>query len=266
MNIYRPAALVFGLAVGLVPAILFGVADVARGGAPVEVAAPAAEEGAGAEAQGQAPPTVFELLEKGGPVMYPIYLCSFLMVAFAIERAVNLRRGKVLPADFIRNLRGLASAQPLDRDKILTYCQANTSPIARIFRSAVKRLHRPLPEIEKTIEDAGAKEVRLLKRNTRVLAGVASVAPLLGLLGTVLGMISAFKDISMGEALGKADILASGIYEALVTTAAGLTVAIPSLVLYLVFVARIDKLVGEMDDLTLEFVETIEEGGHLAAA
>ncbi|MGB2828780.1 MAG: MotA/TolQ/ExbB proton channel family protein, partial [Phycisphaerae bacterium] len=96
--------------------------------------------------------------------------------------------------------------------------------------------------------------------------GVASVAPLLGLLGTVLGMISAFKDISMGEALGKADILASGIYEALVTTAAGLTVAIPSLVLYLVFVARIDKLVGEMDDLTLEFVETIEEGGHLAAA
>ena len=268
MPLRHPAVLAFAFVLA-VSAVLLAPTGRAPAGVPEpppEAAAPAAEEGAGAEAQGQAPPTVFELLEKGGPVMYPIYLCSFLMVAFAIERAVSLRRGKVLPADFVRNLRGLTSAQPLDKDKILTYCQANTSPIARIFRSAVKRLHRPLPEIEKTIEDAGAKEVRLLKRNTRVLAGVASVAPLLGLLGTVLGMISAFKDISMGEALGKADILASGIYEALVTTAAGLTVAIPSLVLYLVFVARIDKLVGEMDDLTLEFVETIEEGGHLAAA
>ena len=266
MTLRHPAVLAFAFALVVSAAMLAptGRAPAGVPEPPPDAAAPAAEEGA--EAQGQAPPTVFELLEKGGPVMYPIYLCSFLMVAFAIERAVSLRRGKVLPADFVRNLRGLTSAQPLDKDKILTYCQANASPIARIFRSAVKRLHRPLPEIEKTIEDAGAKEVRLLKRNTRVLAGVASVAPLLGLLGTVLGMISAFKDISMGEALGKADILASGIYEALVTTAAGLTVAIPSLVLYLVFVARIDKLVAEMDDLTLEFVETIEEGGHLAAA
>ena len=262
------AALGLGLAFVVAGAAMvpqMGAAEAPPDAAPAPEAVPPAG-GPAAQEKEEKPPTLFELLERGGPVMYPIYLCSFLMVAFAIERAASLRRSKILPPGFILGLRSLVGVRPLDTDKILTYCQAHPSPIARIFQAAVRRLHRPLPEIEKTIEDAGAKEVRLLRRNTRVLSSVASVAPLLGLLGTVLGMISAFKDISMGEALGKADILASGIYEALVTTAAGLSVAIPSLVFYLFFTARIDKLVGEMDDLTMEFVETVADDGREAGA
>jgi biopolymer transport protein ExbB len=182
-----------------------------------------------------------------------------LTVTFAIERAFSLRRRRVLPPSFARDLRRLLARRPLDPDAILKYCTEHPSPAARLFRTAVKRIQRPLPEVEKAIEDAGAKEARLLRRNTRVLFGVASVAPLLGLLGTVLGMISAFRDISGGEALGKADVLASGIYEALVTTAAGLTVAIPSLVLGLLFNAKIEKLVVRLDDLALEFVDALVE-------
>jgi len=210
------------------------------------------------------PPTLFELLEMGGWVMYPIYACSILALAFAIERAVSLRRRRVLPPDFVENVHSLASARPIDRPKILTYCLAHPSPIARIFEAAVKRIHRPLPEIEKTIEDAGAKEVRLMKRNCRVLAGVVYIAPLLGLLGTVLGMIQCFTDVSTGGALGQAMKLAEGIYKALVTTAAGLTVAIPTAVIHLMFLAKIEKLVAEMDDLTVTFVEAISEEGEPA--
>lgn len=223
---------------------------------PWAIGAEAEKEAASPATKG---PTLFELLERGGPLMYAIYAASVLTVTFTIERAVSLRRRRILPPSFARDFRRLLARRPLEQDKILTYCKEHPSPAARIFQTAVKRLKRPLPEVEKAIEDAGAKEARLLRRNTRVLFGVANVAPLLGLLGTVLGMISAFRDISGGEALGKADVLASGIYEALVTTAAGLTVAIPSLVLYLLFNAKIEKLILKLDDLALEFIDTLVE-------
>ena len=247
-------------------------------GAPAEAAAPAPEASQAApgergdeddQAAGEdKPPTVWELLQAGGPLMYPIYFCSFLMVTFAIERAISLRRRKVVPPDFVQNLRDLVRTRPLDSDKVLTYCQANPSPISRIFQTAVKRLGRPLPEIEKAIEDAGAREVRGLRKYTRVLSGVASVAPLLGLLGTVLGMIGAFQEIGGGKPIGAGagEALAENIYEALVTTASGLSVAIPSLVLYLIITSRIDRLVAEMDGLTLEFVESLADEKQEAAA
>ncbi len=268
MTYRRSATIVLGLVASLALAVLIAQAapaPAAPAAAPpapaaAPAAAPAPAEGA-APAQGSTarlkPPTVFELLDQGGPVMYPIYACSILALAFAIERAISLRRSRILPPAFILNVRGLLAARPVDREKVLTYCQANPSAISRIFQAAIKRLARPLPEIEKTIEDAGAKEVRLLRRNCRVLSGVAYIAPLLGLLGTVFGMILCFSQVSTGEALGRAERLAEGIYQALVTTAAGLTVAIPAAVLYLMFTAKIEKLVGEMDELTLEFVESV---------
>jgi len=254
-------AALLGLAVAFQSASAQGPAAPPAPPGAVEGAAPEAGDG-----QSAGRPTLFALLEKGGWVMYPIYACSVLMVAFAIERAVSLRRGRILPPEFVAGVRAAASDDTIDKDKLLGYCQAHPSPVARVFQAAVKRLHRPLPEIEKAIEDAGATEVRLMRRNTRVLSGVGSIAPLLGLLGTVFGMIEAFTNISVGDALGKAELLASGIYQALVTTAAGLTVAIPSLVLYMVFTGRIERLVGDMDGLSLEFVETLMKEEDDAAA
>lgn len=264
----RPVAVVLTLMMLLVARAGVAVAAPAPAGAPPApapgaAAPPPGEGGVEAAAEPQTPkpkePTVYELLQQGGYIMYPIYLLSIVMLAFAIERAVSLRRRRILPPQFILNLRSLVTARPLDSEKILTYCQANPSPISRIFQAAVKRLKRPLPEIEKTIEDAGAREVRQLRRNCRVLSGVAYISPLLGLLGTVLGMIKCFSQVSTGEALGKAQLLAEGIYQALVTTAGGLTVAIPAAVLYLMFMAKIEKLVGEMDNLSIEFIESVVE-------
>ncbi|HUU11948.1 MAG TPA: MotA/TolQ/ExbB proton channel family protein [Phycisphaerae bacterium] len=254
----RYTATALALAMSLAVAALIAQA----GPAPAAPAvAPEAAPAAGGPATKtvEAKPTIFELLQSGGYIMYPLYALSVVALAFAIERAVSLRRRRILPPAFVQNLRGLIAARPLDSEKILTYCQANPSPISRVFQVAVKRLRRPLPEIEKSIEDAGAREIRLLRRNCRVLSGVAYISPLLGLLGTVLGMIRCFSEVSTGEGLGKAKQLAEGIYQALVTTAAGLTVAIPAAVLYLMFSAKIEKLVSEMDDLSLEFVESVSD-------
>lgn len=202
--------------------------------------------------------TILELLKKGGPVMYPLYLCSIIMVAFGIERAVSLRTKRVLPADIVEKIRSVTSKEPgnLDSQKLLNEIQAYENPIARVVKAGLRKADRPVPEIEKAIEDAGEKEAGLMRRNCRVLSIVASISPLLGLLGTVLGMIRAFMTVAAREeALGRTELLASGIYQALVTTAAGLTIAIPALVLYYIYVEKVERLVSEMDDITIDLVE-----------
>jgi biopolymer transport protein ExbB len=202
--------------------------------------------------------TVFELLLKGGPLMYPLYLCSIVMVAFGIERAISLRREKILPAAAVARLRELTSesAGNLDAQALRREFQAASSPIFRIVSAGLRKADRPIPELEKAIEDAGAKEADRMRRNSRVLSIVASLSPLLGLLGTVTGMIRAFMTVAASEeALGRTELLAGGIYEALVTTAVGLTIAIPAMVLFYIYEEKVDRMVMEMDDIATDVVE-----------
>jgi len=209
------------------------------------------------------PKTFFELLSRGGPLMYPIYGASVLALAFALERAFSLRRKRVLPPSFIKKLWVLTDRRPLDVPAILAFCEANDSPTARIVSSALRRSGRSLDELEKAIEEAGNREAKKLRRNTRILMGVASVTPLIGLLGTVIGMIDAFWSLGEADPLRRAETLARGIWQALLTTAAGLSVAIPSLVLYLYFNGKIERLVTELDETAISFAErmTEEKGG-----
>lgn len=203
---------------------------------------------------------LLELLQRGGPVMYPLYACSILMVTFWIERVVSLRRKKVIPPGIILKIQEASdSSDPTVRRRLLDEIQANDSPMGRIVKAGLRRVDRPVLELEKAIEDAGAKEAVRLQRNNKVLSSVASIAPLLGLLGTVTGFMRSFMMVAAtsGEALGKAELLASGIYEALVTTAVGLVIAIPSMVLYFYYQERVDKLVGEIDDAAVELLETL---------
>ncbi|MDK1031278.1 MAG: MotA/TolQ/ExbB proton channel family protein [Planctomycetia bacterium] len=231
-------------------------------------AEPAAEPEAGAgDAAGptvkvpaEKNPTLLELLKAGGYVMIPLFLCSVVMVMFSIERGLSLRRSKILPDEAVAKLKAATSLTEgkLDARSLMAEMRAQESPISRVAVAGLRRAGRSLPEIEKAIEDAGEKEADNMRRNCRVLAIVASISPLLGLLGTVLGMIKAFMTVAASEeALGRTGELASGIYEALVTTATGLTIAIPALVLYHIYVGRVDKLVGEMDELTIELVESM---------
>lgn len=211
-------------------------------------------------------PSLVDLLHRGGPLMYPLYVCSILVVAFSIERAVRLRRSVILPPGVVARVRDVATGgKRLDPYALLDDLKHHPSPIARVITAGLRRADRPLPELEKSIEDAGQREADTLRRGCRALSIIASVAPLLGLLGTVLGMIKAFMTVAASqEALGRTELLAAGIYQALVTTATGLCIAIPSLVMYYLFIEKGDRLVSEMDEISIELVENLKIGGNVA--
>jgi biopolymer transport protein ExbB len=197
------------------------------------------------------------ILNDGGPLMYAIVLCSFLVVTFMLERSVNLRRSRVIPKPFVtRFMQQLAEGQ-LDRQHALDLCEENGSPVAKVFAGAVRKWGRPSVEVEQGVIDSGERVTNGLRRYLRVFYGVASVGPLLGLMGTVLGMIQTFNVIAVADAQGRPELLAGGIAKALLNTAGGLAVAIPASILYVFFVSRVDKLVIEIDQLAQDVANAI---------
>lgn len=189
------------------------------------------------------------VIRDGGPLMMPIAFCSFILLVFVFERAVSLRRGRVIPGPFVRRFLDQLREEQLDRDAALQLCQKNRSPVAEVFAAAVAKWGRPSVEVEQAIIDAGERVTNGLRRYLRLFNGISTICPLLGLLGTVLGMIRAFNAIATADAMGRPEMLAAGISQALLTTAAGLSVAIPALIAYLFFVGRVDRLIIDIDAL-----------------
>lgn len=212
-----------------------------------------------AEAVAATPETgrsLFDMIVDGGPPMWPIMLASFVMMVVSLERFVALRRGKVVPRPFIKCfLSQIREGETRKGAQVL--CEANSSYISRVFEAGIMRWGKSAVEIEQAILDEGERAANSLRRNLRVISGVAQVCPLLGLLGTVWGMMKAFDAIAGNSAMGRPELLAGGIGQALLTTAAGLAVAIPALILYLYFVGRVDGLVMEIDRRGQELVHLI---------
>jgi len=201
-----------------------------------------------------------DLTVKGGIFMIPIGLCSLAAVALILERMFALRRKLIIPPGF---LDGLAKVGLSDRQAAMEYCRKSNAPVGRVIAVGIRKLPQGEEAVEQAIEDAGANEVSKLRKNLRALYSIATISPLLGLLGTVWGMIVSFQ-VASSKGLGKAELLAGGIYEALVTTLAGLMVAIPVLVFYYHFLSRIDRIVSEMNDVSERFLE--EHVSPVAAA
>jgi biopolymer transport protein ExbB len=213
-----------------------------------------------AQVAGDAPiPTksLFDSLVAGGPLMIPIGLCSFAMLLIVFERMFSLRRRKVVPRLFIERFLLQLRENAIDRNEALERCEEESSPIARVFAAAVRKWGKSAVEVEQAVLDEGERIANVLRRYLRVLNGVSTVSPLLGLLGTVWGMIQAFNVIATSPAMGRAEMLAGGISVALITTAAGLLVAIPALIFYLYFVGRVDSFVMEIDHYGQEVVNLI---------
>jgi biopolymer transport protein ExbB len=194
----------------------------------------------------------------GGLMMYPIAGCSFALLVFVFERFIALRRGRVIPRPFVRRFLEQLREGQLDREKALKLCQENKSPIGLVFAAAVKKWGRASVEVEQAILDSGERVNNQLRRYLRLMSGISQVSPLLGLLGTVLGMIASFNGISAADgAAGQREMLAGGIAQALISTAAGMLVAIPALTAHLFFVGRVDSLITEIDALGQQVVELI---------
>ena len=187
--------------------------------------------------------------------MYPILLCSIFALGFFIERLFKLRRARVLPRDFLRNINELIARRKY-ADAIYL-CQGNPSSLARIFHAALKNSGQPRPAIKEVVEEVGRREAADLGKYISVLGTVASITPLLGLLGTVSGMIKTFNLISY-YGVGNPGTLAAGISEALLTTAAGLCVAIPTLVGYRFISGKADGLTSELEEQSIVLVEALK--------
>ncbi len=214
---------------------------------------------------------LWNTLQKGGFIMLPLGVCSFLLLAFVFERIISLRSRRIIPKPFVSRFLEQLKNGELDRDKALELCEENGSPVAEVFAGAVRKWGRPEFEIEQAIIDAGERVTNGLRRNLRVLNGLSTVSPLLGMLGTVTGIIRSFNAIANSDALGRPELLASGIGEALITTAAGLFVAIPALVCHMYFSSRVDKLIIQIDALgqqviTMISAEEIEPARKRSAA
>lgn len=209
---------------------------------------------------------LFSILRAGGMLMIPILFCSVLMLVFVFERLIALRRGRVIPRPFVKRFLHQLQGGQLDRAAALKLCAENKSPVAAVFAGGVKKWGRPAVEVEQAVLDAGERAVHGLRRYVRVFNGIATISPLLGLLGTVFGMITAFNEIATSDAMGRPELLAGGISEALLTTAFGLCVAIPALASYLFFTSRVEQLVMELDTLGQEVVSAISAEGLQEAA
>ncbi|MHB8863725.1 MAG: MotA/TolQ/ExbB proton channel family protein [Pirellulaceae bacterium] len=201
--------------------------------------------------------SVLAVIREGGILMIPIGICSVVLLVFVFERAVSLRRGRVIPRPFVRRFLEQLRAGQLTRDDALRLCEENKSSVAQIFGAAVRKWGRPAVEVEQAVLDMGERVTNELRRYLRIFNGIQTVSPMMGLLGTVLGMISAFNTIVHAGAMGRPELLASGIGQALLTTAAGLFVAIPALIAYLYFISRVDRLVITIDSLAQQVVELI---------
>lgn len=224
--------------------------------APIRLLA-AGREGRGEAAEAVRAKNLLEIVRDGGPLMIPIGICSFLLLVFTFERCITLRRARVIPGPFVKSFMAQLREGRLDREEALDLCEQNRSPMAGVFVAAVRKWGKSAVEVEQAIIDAGERVGNELRRYLRLFNGISTISPLLGLLGTVFGMIQSFDAVVAAGAMGRADKLASGISQALITTAAGLTVAIPALCAYLFFVGRVDRLVVEIDSLGQELVQLI---------
>ena len=196
------------------------------------------------------PLSVWDFAVKGGPTMVVIALCSLIALAVIVERLLITRRSAVIPPAFLEGLRAAA------RDRSLDLCRASPSPIANILAAAIQHRGEPLDSIQKSASDAGRRELVRLKHRMRLLGALPQVATMLGLLGTILGMIKTFQAVAAsGQSLGKTELLARGIVEAWANTAAGLLVAIPVLIAYHTLLGRIDARLVDLDRAATDWID-----------
>ena len=196
---------------------------------------------------------IFSLLFKGGWIMIPIALASVLALTITIERFISLRKIKIIPPGFLAGLKSLFAPGSVDAAKGADYCRQNPCVLGKLVEAGLSKLGQGEILVQSTLEDVGARAVDRMKRSLKPLSMIATISPLLGLLGTVYGMIGAFQAAS-AAGVGKSDVLAQGIYEALVTTAAGLTLAIPVLIVYQVLNNRVDAMVDDLDTTAEDFI------------
>lgn len=198
----------------------------------------------------------FDLMVEGGILMIPIIVLFLIAIYVIVERWSAISRSHTDNFQFLGNIEGLLKSGR--QSEAVRYCEGYDKPLARIIKAGIKRLGRPIRDIEDAIDNAGKKEIFYLEKRMNVLATIAGVAPLLGFTGTVTGMIEAFMDIQNMQGNVNPSALAGGIWEALITTAAGLIVGLIAFGFYNFLLGRINRSIFELENASADFIDLLQ--------
>lgn len=206
---------------------------------------------------------LIDIIIAGGPISWAIIailmLLSFIAVTIFATRYYSIQRAGYIDQNFMNNIRSNVTAGNIPA--ALALCQTTNSPIARMVEKGLLRIGKPLRDIDAAIENVGNLEIFKLEKNLSTLASIAGAAPMIGFLGTVTGMIMAFYEMASQENVTP-DVLAGGIYQALLTTAFGLFIGIIAFVGYNLLVAKVEKVVYKMEASTMDFMDLLQEPSH----
>lgn len=200
--------------------------------------------------------TVMELLFKGGFMMIPILILFVITIYILIEKILIINRESKSPKDFTDEIISRVKNDDINGAKLI--CNDTNNPVSRMILKGLNKFNTSLKNIETSIENVGKIEIYNLEKNLSLLATISGAAPMIGFLGTVTGMIQAFISIAEEEGAVSPKLLSSGIYEAMLTTAAGLFVGIIAYLSYNYLVSRVEKLIHKMEYTTIEFIETLQ--------
>lgn len=223
--------------------------------APLQQADTTAADSLQAAASGGA--SLLDIMMRGGWVMIPLLLLSILAIYLLVERLITIRKAQSDPDVVTDRVRQYVRSG--DVDGAISYCKQKDVPITRILKQGLERLGRPISEIQDAVQAAGKYETFELEKRTNLLASIAGVAPMLGFFGTVLGMIRAFQEIQNLQGNVNPSVLAGGIWEALITTAAGLLVGVLALFSYNFLLGRIRRLTNDMERSATDFIDLLQE-------
>jgi len=200
---------------------------------------------------------LLDLLIKGGYMMIPLYLLFVLAIFIFIQKLLVIRMASKTPGNLMDQVKILVQNGQIDKAKML--CAGENTPVAAMISKGIDRIGSPLKNIEVAIENVGKLEIYKLEKNLGVLATVSGAAPMIGFLGTVTGMIQAFISIAQEDGMVSPKLLSSGIYEAMITTAAGLVVGIIAYLGYNYLVTQVSKLVHLMEYTSIEFIDLLQD-------
>lgn len=198
----------------------------------------------------------FEILMQGGVLMVPLFILSVLAIYVIAERWRTLENSKMDVPAMLNNIESLLKSG--SQQRAIQYCEEFDKPLAHILKAGIRRLGRPIRDIEESIRNAGKKEIYYLEKRMNWLATIAGVAPLIGFTGTVTGMIRAFMDIQSLQGNVNPSVLAGGIWEALITTAAGLIVGIIAFGFYNYLLGKINRMIFELENASADFIDLLQ--------
>jgi biopolymer transport protein ExbB len=203
-----------------------------------------------------APLPLMDLLVKGGWVMVPIALLLLLAIFFFFERLMAITRSGGTDRNFMNNIRDMIANGNIDGAK--AFCKSHRGPQARIVEKGLSRLGRPIKEIEEAMSDVGKLEVYKLEKNLTILSIVGRVAPMLGFIGTIIGVITIFYRISLAKVV-EIDVISEGLYQKMVTSAAGLAIGVFAFICYHILSMMVDKIINRMEKSSVEFIDLLNQ-------